>query len=186
MKLSQWAKKNSVTYRTASTHFHKGMISGAYQLSSGTIVVPDDNLLQKKDHLVIYTRVSSSENKPNLDKQAERLIQFCIANGWIVNEVIKECASGLNDERPKLLKVFKERKATKIVVEHKDRLTRFGFNYIETLYPECEFVIINKTNNKENLMEDFVSLVTSFCARLYGKRRNKRRTEKLIKELENV
>ena len=134
MKLSQWAKKNSVTYTTALSHFNKGLIKGAYQLSTGTIVTPVESVTPKKDYLVIYARVSSSENKTNLDAQAERLIQFCTANGWTIDEVIKECASGLNDERPKLLKLFKERKATKIVVEHKDRLTRFGFNYIKELF----------------------------------------------------
>jgi len=75
-------------------------------------------------------------------------------------------------------------KATRILVEHKDRLTRFGFEYINLLFPG-EVVIINKTleNSEAEIMEDFVSLVTSFCARLYGRRRSKRKTEILIKEL---
>jgi predicted site-specific integrase-resolvase len=99
---------------------------------------------------------------------------------------VKECAIGLNDNRPKLLKILRERKATKIVVEHKDRLTRFGFNYIKTLFPECEIVIINEClDDKEDLMSDFISIVTSYCARIYGNRRSKRKTEKLIKELQN-
>jgi len=120
----------------------------------------------------------------NLDSQSKRLEQFCTAQGWIINEIVKECASGLNDNRPKLIKILSERKATQLVVEHKDRLTRFGFNYIKTLYPECEIIVVNESEDKENLLEDFVSLVTSFCARIYGKRRrSKRNTERLIKEL---
>ena len=185
MKLSQWAKKNSITYRTAFTHFHKGIINGAYRLKSGAIIVPDDKPA-KKEHNVVYARVSSSENKKDLDNQANRVSQFCNAKGWIVHEVIKEYASGLNDSRPKLTKIFKSKLATRIIVEHKDRLTRFGFNYIETLFPECEIVVINKTeNDQEDLIQDFTSLVTSFCARVYGKRRSKRATEKLIAELKN-
>ncbi|XEY28930.1 hypothetical protein UABHE_004535 [Candidatus Uabimicrobium helgolandensis] len=73
------------------------------------------------------------------------------------------------------------------MVEHKDRLARFGLNCIEILLAKenKKIEVINKTSgDKEDLMQDFVSIITSFCARLYGLRRNKRRTEKIIKELE--
>lgn len=184
LKLSEYAKKNSLTYQSAWNHFKQGKIPNARQLPSGTVVIDEPNLTSNEDYTIIYARVSSSENKSNLDTQSERLYNFCVANGWIVNEIVKECASGLNDERPKLSKIFKERKATRIVIEHKDRLTRFGFNYIKLLYPECDIVVVNPCEDKEDLFEDFVSLVTSFCARIYGKRRTKRRTEDIIKALE--
>ena len=184
MKLSHYAKKLGITYRTAYQHFIDGKIDGAYKLKTGTIIVPEEQINNKTEHNIIYARVSSSENKKNLDSQADRLSEFCIANGWVIHEIIKECASGLNDNRPKLLKIFKERKATRIIVEHKDRLTRFGFGFIQVLYPECQIVIINEViEDKQDLMQDFVSLVTSFCARLYGLRRSKRKTEKIIEEL---
>ena len=186
LKLSEYAKKNSISYRTAWRHYKLGLIPNAKQLSTGTIVVEDDTNIATKEYTVIYARVSSSENRTNLDSQAKRLEQFCLAKGWIINEVVKECASGLNDSRPKLTKILSEKKATRLVVEHKDRLTRFGFNYIKILYPECEIVVVNEVENKEDLFEDFVSLVTSFCARIYGRRRSKRKTEELIKKLEEV
>lgn len=187
IKLSAWAKQNGYTYRGAFGLFKRGGIPNALQLSTGTILVEEfDNIKKKDEYVVVYSRVSSSENKSNLESQAKRVSQFCNANGWIVNEIVKECASGLNDERPKLLKIFKDKKATKLVVEHKDRLTRFGFNYIKILFSECEIVVINNVeNDKEDLMQDFISLVTSFCARIYGKRRTKRATEKIITELES-
>ena len=71
--------------------------------------------------------------KENLDRQAERLLNHCAARGWQVSETIKEIGSGVKDKRRKMLKLFKDPTSTVIVVEHKDRLTRFGFNYIETL-----------------------------------------------------
>lgn len=77
--------------------------------------------------------------------------------------------------------------ATKLVVEHKDRLSRFGTSYIEIACKHfgCDVIYINDVSDeKEDLIQDFVSVITSFCARIYGQRRNKRRTEKLIKELE--
>jgi putative resolvase len=71
-------------------------------------------------------------------------------------------------------------------VEHKDRLTRFGFKYIEVLMEiqgrKIE-VINNLEDDKDDLIQDFISVITSFCARIYGQRRSKKSTEKLIKEL---
>lgn len=187
IKLSEWAKRHDYTYRGAFGLFQRGKLKDAKKLESGAIVVSlPDEIKNKDEHVVVYARVSSSENRNNLISQAERVSRFCNAKGWIVNEVVKECGSGLNDNRPKLLKIFRDKKATKIVVEHKDRLTRFGFNYIKALYSDCELVVINESsNNKEDLISDFISIVTSYCARIYGNRRSKRKTEQLIKELEN-
>lgn len=184
MKLSEYAKRNSISYQTAWLHYKQGLIPNARQLPTGTVVVDDISINTKEEYTIVYARVSSSENKGNLNTQADRLVQFCEANGWTVNEIVKECASGLNDERPKLCKILKDKKATRLVVEHKDRLTRFGFNYIKTLFNTCNIVIVNECEDNQDLFEDFVSLVTSFCARIYGKRRTKRKTEQIIKALE--
>jgi predicted site-specific integrase-resolvase len=185
MKLSQWARQNGYTYRGAFNVFKRGNIPNSRQLQNGTIIIDSPTVIKKEEYTVVYARVSSTENKSNLDSQAERVSQFCNANGWVVNEIVKECASGLNDSRPKFQKILTNKNITRLVVEHKDRLTRFGFEYIKTLF-DGEIIIINKVNGeKPDLMEDFVSLITSFCARLYGHRRTKRKTEQLIKELQN-
>jgi len=77
------------------------------------------------------------------------------------------------------MKLLLDKSINRVVVEHADRLTRFGLNYIIKLYPG-EIVIINEViEDEKDLMQDFVSLVTSFCARLYGKRRSKRKTKQL-------
>lgn len=183
MKPSEYAKQNSVSKQTVYRMIKAGQIA-VKRLPTGTIVIIEDKIHEPEPYTVIYTRVSSSQNKKNLETQADRLSSFCCANGWVVDEIVKECASGLNDTRPKLIKIISNPKVTRIVVEHKDRLTRFGFNYINIL-SSAEIIIVNKVDNdREDLMQDFVSLVTSFCARLYGKRRTKRKTEKIIKELQ--
>jgi len=182
MKLSTYAKELGVCYKTAWNYFKSGMIPGAYRTQTGTVIVPDGTK-DPKGLVATYARVSSSENKGNLHSQSKRVQDFCIANGWVVDIVVEECGSGLNDERKKLLSLLKNKKVSKIVVEHKDSLTRFGFNYIESLW-DGELVVINKVvEDEKDLMQDFVSLVTSFTARLYGRRRTKRMTEKLIQEL---
>jgi len=185
MKLSKWAKEQGISYQTAWRLFNAGHISGAYQLATRTIIVPSKVVDVKDDYVVVYARVSSSENRVNLESQAKRISEFCNAKGWIVKELVKECASGLNDKRPKLSKLLINSEVTHIVVEHKDRLTRFGFHYLTLLFPGKIVVINEVTEDEKDLMQDFVSLVTSFCARLYGKRRSKRKTERLIKELKN-
>lgn len=186
MKLSEYAKKNSITYRTAFSHWKAGLIRGK-QLATGTIVVEDieDLKIQKDKNFIIYCRVSSHDQKEDLQRQIVRLTDYCSAKGYKVSKVESEIASGLNDKRDKLLKVLKS--DCHIIVEHKDRLTRFGFNYIKELLElqGRKIEIINEVeDDKEDLVQDFVSIITSMCARVYGKRRNKRKTEKLIKELQ--
>ena len=111
---------------------------------------------------------------------------FCTSNGWIVDSVVKEVGSGLNDERKKLLSIFKDPQVKRIVVEHQDRLTRFGFNYLQTFaeIEGFEIVVADKTmdNDKDDIMVDFTAIITSFCARLYSKRRGKNKTDALNRQ----
>lgn len=188
MKLSKYAEKIGVKRATATKWFHKGLIKGAYQLSTGTIIVPDEIFNEKESEngeTVIYTRVSSPERrKTDLEYQAKRMSDFCISNGWKIDRIIKEVGSGLNDSRPKLMELFDgKRNIKRIVVEHKDRLTRFGFNYLLALAEArgIEIIVANKTENwKDDLMMDFVSVITSFCARMYGQRRGKKKKDKML------
>lgn len=183
MKLSEYAKRNDICYRTAWNRFIKGNIPRAYKDKSGRIHIPQTDT--REEFNVVYARVSSSENKPNLASQSKRVQDFCSAKGWVVNRVIEECGSGLNDKRKKLTEILRDKSITRVIVEHKDRLTRFGFNYLKEL-AHFEIVVINEVVEDENdLMQDFVSLVTSFTARLYGRRRARRATEKLIKDLKH-
>ena len=111
------------------------------------------------------------------------MVQFCIANGWQVETVVKEIASGLNDKRPKLIKILESDYPVRIVSESKDRLTRFGFNYISTLI-NGEIVIANLAKtNKDDLMQDLISIITSMVARYYGQRRGSKKSKNIIKQL---
>jgi len=186
LKLSDYAKQNSVTYKTAYKHWKKGLIRGKI-LPTGTIVVFDDyDSPDYSNKVILYARVSSSENKSNLESQLKKLQDYSSAKGYIIVKEYKEIGSGINDKRKMLEDILKKDDYSKIVVEHKDRLTRFGYNYIATLLNKTGKVIevINETNSKnEDLMQDFISIITSFCARIYGLHRCKRKTEKIIKEL---
>ncbi len=111
-----------------------------------------------------------------------------MAKGYKISRVVEEVGSGLNDNRKKLLSVLTDDKFSILLVEHKDRLTRFGGNYIQLLLTQSgrELEIVNEaSNDKDDLMTDFAAVITSFCSRLYGLRRAKRKTEKIIASLEN-
>src|SRR5215467_2988668 len=186
MKLSTYAKQHGISYSTALRWWKAGQIKG-YQAPSGTIIVQEEEPIRHAQKVAIYARVSSQEHKENLHRQAELLTQYCTVRGYQVAQVVREIASGVNDSRPKLLSLLKDTSITRIVVEHQDRLTRFGFRYLETLLETqgrtIEVVNVAE-NNKEDLTADLVAIVSSFTARLYGQRIAKRKTERIVQELE--
>lgn len=186
MTLREYAEKLGIQYRTAWNHFKDGKIKGAYKHPTGTIIVPDEETF--KPVYALYCRVGSSQNKNSLDTQEEKVSSWAVKNGYSVTYSVKEVGSGLDDNRKKLLKLLDNPNVTHIIVEHKNRLTRFGFNYINSLLKARggEVIVINCVDtDKEDLMQDFVSVITSFCARIYGRRRTKRNTEKLLEEINN-
>ena len=196
IKLSQYAKNNGITYGTALRHYKQNKIPNIKVLETGTILVGVPLIESKNkvnNNVAIYARVSSNEMKDNLERQLIRLNEYAISNGYNVVKAVKEISSGMNDKRKKLIELLLDDSYSLIIVEHKDRLTRFGFNYIETLLSKQnkKVIVINTAqNDNENLMEDLISIIYSFSARMYGKRNLKNKTQKVIatlkKEEENA
>lgn len=195
IKISKLAKDLNITRTTLYNWKREGKIDFIKSNTGRNYVSIDTynrlmGIVEKKtEKVVIYCRVSSTENKSNLDTQKNRLISYCNAKGYQVSEVIVEIGSGINDFRPKLIKLLEKNDYTKIVVEHKDRLTRVGFNYLDTLCKvlgkEIE-VVNNVITDEEESIDDFVSLITLFFPKSYGKKITKRNVEKLIKDLQEV
>lgn len=188
MKLSDYAKQQGVRYETAWRWFRDGKIQGR-RVGAHTILIEEAAAQPAPSTRLtaVYTRVSSAENKSNLDSQAERLVVYCTVRGYQVSKVVKEIGSGVNDDRPKFLALLADPSISRIVIEHKDRGTRFGFRYIETLLKAYgrEIEVVNPSENStEDLLSDLTSIIYSFCARLYGQRRAKWKTEKIVQELE--
>ena len=189
MKLSQYAKELGVCYKTAWNLFKQNKINGAYQLESGTVIVPNnifDNNTQENG-VILYARTSSSKNKTLLENQVKRLEQYAIAKGYKIKQIVKEYGSGLNDERKLLSKILKDDNYDKIIVETKDRLTRFGFNWIQLLTGNRIEVINESKEKDEDITKDLISIIHCFSARIYGLRRSqnlKNNIKKYIKEIE--
>ena len=189
LKTSQYAHMFNQKRPTVTKHFHEGLISGYQDPVTGTIYLDNPNYKKNnnKNRVILYARVSSRNNLPSLDGQMQRMRDYSAAKGYIVVDEVKEIASGLNDHRPKLRKIFKRDDYGILLSEHRDRLTRFGFYYIKDLLNEkgVEVKTINEVeDNDKEMMDDFISIVTSFCHRLYGRNR-KKKTEKIIEDIKN-
>src|SRR6266849_1660707 len=166
MKLSQYAKKVGITYKTAWRWYKAGTLD-AYQTPTGMVVVRDPQAEKPvTGRIALYARVSSADQKSDLERQVQRLRDYAAANGYQVAKEVTEIASGMNDNRPKFLKLLADPSIGTILVEHKDRGTRFGWNYLTTLMQvqgRCiESVFPNETTDE--LVSDFVSIITSMAA----------------------
>lgn len=187
MRLSAYAKKMGVTYRTAFRWWKAGRLD-AYQIETGTIIVREPATAQEAASVALYARVSSADHKEDLDHQMQRLKDYAASHGYQVSKMVSERASGLNDKRPKLMKLLTDASIGVIVIEHRDRLTRFGFNYIEQLMQmqgrRLEVIFPSDTDN--DLVDDFIAVITSMASRIYGRRTSKRRAEKIKQCVEEV
>ena len=189
MKLSTWAKKQGISYKTAWRLWSTGKLPlPAEQLATGTIIVkePEASYEAGPSSVVLYARVSSSDQKQDLDRQLSRLVEYTTSHGLQVKGAIKEIGSGLNGKRTKLLSILRDPNVRTIVVEHKDRLVRFGFEYMEALLTASgrRIIVVDESEMKEDLVQDMIDVLTSFCARLYGRRSAKNRAKKALKEIE--
>lgn len=137
-----------------------------------------------------YARVSSNEQKQkgDLDRQSQRLSEYCAKRELLVSHIIKDVGSGLNDNRngfAKLTDLIIKKKVNILVVEHKDRLTRFQFNFIKKMFESygCQVIVIDETKtNEEDLAADMMSLLASFSGKFYGRRSAEGR-KKITKEV---
>lgn len=155
----------------------------------------DDNLLKRNNKIVIYARVSTSKQKEDLERQIKFLKEYCVSNGYIVSDVYSDIGSGMNETRKQfnnLLEQVKDNQIKKIVISNKDRLTRFGFGYIDTFCSmfNTEIEVVNLDSEKtfqEELSEDLIAIIHYFSMRFYGKRKNKlNEFEKSLKEVKDT
>lgn len=177
MKLSAWAKKTGISYQTAWNWFSAGKLPvRATQTATGTILVHGDELAPGKA-VAVYARVSSHDQRADLDRQVARLCEFAALKGFVVSQVASEVGSGLNGARPKLLKVLRDREAAVVLVEHRERLCRFGFEYLEAALAAQgrSILVMDPCEVSDDLVRDMTEVLTSFCARLYGRRGAKRK-----------
>lgn len=182
VKLSEWARQQGVSYQTAWRWVKDGkMPVPVRQAPSGTWIV-EESRKQVSGHVVAYCRVSSADQKPDLDRQVARVVTEAGKRGMPVGEVVTEVGSGLNGKRRKLHRVLADPKTAVIVVEHRDRLARFGVEHLQAALSATgrELVILDPEETTDDLVKDMTDVLTSMCARLYGQRAAKDRAARAI------
>ncbi len=153
-------------------------------MPTGTILVKEPETAPQA--VALYARVASADQKADLDRQIARLAAYASQQGWAVTKVVSEIGSGMNGHRPKLLGVLSDPKLTTIVVEHRDRLMRFGFEYVEAALAAQgrRIVVVEPGEVKDDLVQDMIEVLTSFCARLSGRRSARNRAERALEAVQ--
>jgi len=132
--------------------------------------------------------VSSADQKDDLERQLGRLSQYASKERLPVIRAIAEIGSGLNGHRAKIMRLLADPEIKTVVVEHRDRLARFGSEYIEAALAACgrKLVVVDQTEMKDDLVQDMIAVLTSFCARLYGRRAARKRAAKALAAAESA
>ena len=180
MKTSEAAKLLNVRTTTVLEYIKKGILE-AKQTQTGRWIVNDESvyrLIQPQRKSVIYARVSTKKQKSHLDNQIEVCKQFMLNKGLSIDDVYSDIASGMTLERKGLQKLIDDITSYKIqsvIVAHKDRLTRIGFDTLAQLFKKfgCEVVIVDnsKRSAEKELLEEIVAILHTYASKLYGTRR---------------
>jgi putative resolvase len=182
MKLSAWAKANGLTYKTAWRMWRDGRLPiPAEQLPTGTVIVHPPPA-PSAEAVALYARVASADQKADLERQLGRLADDASRERLTVIRSVSEIGSGLNGHRAKVMRLLADPAVRTLVVEHRDRLARFGAEYIEAALAAGgrKLVVVDQAEMNDDLVQDMVDVLTSFCARLYGRRAAKNRAEKAL------
>ena len=187
MKLSVWARSQGISYKTAWRWWRAGKLPvPAEQLATGTVIVHADPVRPAIGAgTALYARVSSHDQKDDLPRQLDRLRAHAAARGFVVVAEAAEIGSGLNDARPKLLKLLARPEAAIILVEHRDRLARFGVGQLSAALSAQgrRIEVVEEKEIVDDLVRDLHELVVSLCARIYGRRSARNRAERALEAL---
>ena len=194
VKIGEAAKLLGVSVQALRNWEMEGKIMPSHRTPGGQRMYDLAELLNVNDlsyPTIAYARVSSSDQKEDLERQHAVLEAFCNKNGW-QTEIIRDLGSGMNYNKKgflRLLELMVHGQMSRLVITHKDRLLHFG---AEIVFRICELkgievVIINKGDQpsfEEELTRDVMEIMTVFCAKLYGRRSHK--SKKLAEEIENI
>ena len=137
---------------------------------------------------VCYARVSSADQKADLRRQADRLKAFALSMGVEHPEVVTETGSGMNDKRRKLNRLLADPTVGTIVVEHRDRLARVNFELVENALRAQgrRVIVVDDAELDDDLVRDMAEVLTSLCARLYGRRAAKHKAQAALEAMRGV
>ncbi|MCK4175974.1 IS607 family transposase [Aciditerrimonas ferrireducens] len=184
MNLREWALRQGIHPQTAYRWFREGKLPVPARKMGKLILVGD--LMEANrpttKQTAVYARVSSSDQKADLDRQVARVVAFATAHGYAVDQVVTEVGSALNGHRRKFLGLLRDPEVTTILVEHRDRFCRFGAEEVEAALAAQgrTLVVVDPSETDDDLVRDATELLTSLCARLYGRRSAANRARRAV------
>lgn len=173
MNLATWAQRNGVARVTAYRWFRSGALPVPARKVGGLVLVDDPTInAQSRGRTAVYARVSSTDQRADLDRQVARVAEWAASEQIGVDKIVTEVGSALNGHRRKFLALLRDPTVTRIVVEHRDRFCRFGSEYVQAALAAHgrALVVVDSAEVDDDLVRDMTEILTSMCARLYGKR----------------
>jgi len=183
MNLAAWAERNGVARVTAYRWFRAGLLPVPARKVGRLILVDDPSVpAGPRSRTAVYARVSSADQKADLDRQVARVTAWATTQQIPVDKVVTEVGSALNGHRRKFVALLRDPAVTRIVVEHRDRFCRFGSEYVQAALAAHgrELVVVDSSEVDDDLVRDMTEILTSMCARLYGKRAAQNRARRAI------
>lgn len=185
MNLADWAESVGVNRHTAYRWFREGTLPVfAERVGRLILVKTAASASAAAAGVVLYARVSSHDRRSDLDRQVARLTAWATERDLGVGQVVCEVGSGLNGKRPKLRRILSDPDARVIVVEHRDRLARFGVEHLEAALSAQgrRIVVADPGETTDDLVCDMIEVLTGMCARLYGRRGARNRAMRAVTE----
>ena len=190
MQVREWASREGLSPQTVWKWCREGAMPVPVEKTpTGMYLIHDPRyentqpVLTGGGRTVCYARVSSADQKDDLQRQADRLKAFALNMGVERPEVVMETGSGMNDRRRKLNRILSDPTVMTIIVEHRDRLARMNAGLVEsTLKAQGRgIIVVDDTEPDDDLVRDMTEVLTSFCTRLYGRRTAKHKAETALK-----
>jgi predicted site-specific integrase-resolvase len=184
MNLGAWAERNGVARVTGYGWFRAGLLPVSAQRVGRLILVDEEPIgaAGRRSRTAVCARVLSADQKADLDRQVARVAAWATAGQIPVDKVVSEVGSALNGHRRKFFALLRDPAVTRIVVGHRDRFCRFGSEYVEAAFSAqgCELVVVDSAEIDDDLVCDMTEILTSMCARLYGKRAAQNRAKRAL------
>ncbi len=183
MNLAVWAQRNGVARVTAYRWFRAGLLP-VPAVKVGRLILVDEPTADTgvDRRTAVYARVSSADQNVDLDRQVARVTAWATGQQIPVDQVVTEVGSALNGHRRKFLALVRDSSVQRSVVEHRDRFCRFGSEYVQAALAAQgrELVVVDTAEGDDDLVRDMTEILTSMCARLYGKRAAANRAKRAV------
>ena len=191
MRIREWAEREGFHPQTVWRWCREGKMPVPFErTATGAVIVHDlkyENATPTTTagRTVCYARVSSSDQKTDLQRQGDRLKAFAFNMGVDAPEVVTEVGSGVNDKRRKLNKLLADPTVTTIIVEHRDRLAQVNVGLVESALEASgrRLIVVDDTECDDDLVQDMTKVLTLFCGRLYDRKSAERRAHQALEAL---